>query len=77
MEPLISRALPRLVIAGLSGDSGKTLVAVGLTLAVHARHMPVCAFKKGPDFNLTAQMRLQRENPALAAALKEAAAADA
>ncbi|MGE5362269.1 MAG: cobyrinate a,c-diamide synthase [Bacteroidales bacterium] len=50
MEPLLSRALPRLVIAGLSGDSGKTLVTVGLTLAVRARHMSVCAFKKGPDY---------------------------
>jgi cobyrinic acid a,c-diamide synthase len=41
---------PRLVIAGISGDSGKTLVSLGL--AAHARRggSPVAAFKKGPDF---------------------------
>lgn len=32
-------------------------------------------FKKGSGFNLTEQMRIHRENPALAAALKEAASA--
>jgi cobyrinic acid a,c-diamide synthase len=44
------RILPRLVIAGLSGDAGKTLLSVGLTLACRARGLDVRAFKKGPDY---------------------------
>jgi len=42
--------LPRLVIAGGSGDAGKTLLSLGLLLAAKARAVPVCAFKKGPDY---------------------------
>ncbi len=45
-----ARALPRVVIAGLSGDSGKTLAALGLLLAARARGLEVAAFKKGPDY---------------------------
>jgi cobyrinic acid a,c-diamide synthase len=41
---------PRLVIAGLSGESGKTLVSLGLLLAAAESGMPVRAFKKGPDY---------------------------
>ncbi len=44
------RALPRLVVAGLSGGSGKTLVALGLLLALRRAGVPVRAFKKGPDY---------------------------
>jgi cobyrinic acid a,c-diamide synthase len=42
--------LPRIVVAGLSGDAGKTLVCLGLTRALRARGLRVAAFKKGPDF---------------------------
>lgn len=42
--------LPRVVVAGLSGDSGKTLVALGLIKALSKRSLQVAAFKKGPDF---------------------------
>ena len=42
--------LPRLVIAGASGDAGKTLLSLGLLLALKDRGAPVCAFKKGPDY---------------------------
>jgi cobyrinic acid a,c-diamide synthase len=42
--------LPRIVVAGLSGDSGKTLVSLGLILLARARGIPVAAFKKGPDY---------------------------
>ena len=42
--------LPRIVVAGLSGDAGKTLVCLGLTRALRARGFRVAAFKKGPDF---------------------------
>ncbi len=41
---------PRLVVAGLSGDSGKTLVALGIAAALKARGVDVAPFKKGPDY---------------------------
>ena len=41
---------PRLVIAGTGGDSGKTLVSLGLCLAWRDEGVPVVAFKKGPDY---------------------------
>jgi cobyrinic acid a,c-diamide synthase len=41
---------PRLVIAGLSGDSGKTLVSLGLARACASRGLKVAPFKKGPDY---------------------------
>lgn len=41
---------PRLVIAGISGDSGKTLVSLGLAALALQRGAVVAAFKKGPDF---------------------------
>ena len=43
-------ATPRLVVAGLAGDSGKTLVALGLVRALRETGLVVHAFKKGPDF---------------------------
>jgi cobyrinic acid a,c-diamide synthase len=42
--------MPRLVIAGLSGDSGKTMVSIGLLLSLRRAGMEVRAFKKGPDY---------------------------
>jgi len=42
--------LPRLVIAGLAGDSGKSLVSLGVIRALRARGRVVAPFKKGPDF---------------------------
>jgi cobyrinic acid a,c-diamide synthase len=41
---------PRLVVAGLSGDSGKTLVALGVARALSTRGVGVAPFKKGPDY---------------------------
>jgi len=41
---------PRLVVAGLSGDSGKTLVSLGIAAALKARDVDVAPFKKGPDY---------------------------
>jgi len=41
---------PRLAIAGVAGDSGKTLLAVGLARALTGQGLRVQAFKKGPDY---------------------------
>jgi cobyrinic acid a,c-diamide synthase len=43
-------ACPRLMIAGLRGSTGKTLVALGLISAWQARGVSVQPFKKGPDY---------------------------
>ncbi len=42
--------LPRLVIAGLSGDSGKTVVSLSILSALRSRGLSVSVFKKGPDY---------------------------
>jgi cobyrinic acid a,c-diamide synthase len=46
----MSTCFPRLVIAGTSGDSGKTLVTLGLLLAARQRGLNPATFKKGPDY---------------------------
>jgi len=43
-------AFPRLVVTGLSGESGKTLVSLALALEARRRGVSVAAFKKGPDY---------------------------
>ena len=53
MEPIGNRlnaTFPRLVVAGLSGDSGKTLVSLALLFLARKAHLEVAAFKKGPDY---------------------------
>ncbi len=42
--------VPRVVVAGLSGDSGKTFVTLGVLRALVRRGLKVAGFKKGPDF---------------------------
>jgi cobyrinic acid a,c-diamide synthase len=47
----VTRAgLPRIVVAGLAGDAGKTLLAAGLARALARDGRRVAAFKNGPDF---------------------------
>jgi len=41
---------PRLIVAGTSGDSGKTLVSVGLASALKRKGYKIFPFKKGPDY---------------------------
>jgi cobyrinic acid a,c-diamide synthase len=41
---------PRLVIAGLGGDTGKTAISVGLCRFWHKKDFKVTPFKKGPDY---------------------------
>jgi cobyrinic acid a,c-diamide synthase len=44
------RTLPRLVIAGMSGSSGKTIVSTALLQLLRRAGIEVRAFKKGPDY---------------------------
>ena len=41
---------PRFVLAGLAGDTGKSLVSLGVIRALRGRGKRVVPFKKGPDF---------------------------
>ena len=42
--------IPRVLVAGLSGGSGKTLLTVGLQAAWRSQGWVVAPFKKGPDY---------------------------
>jgi len=41
---------PRIVVAGPGGDSGKTLLSIGLIRALRNRGVKVAGYKKGPDY---------------------------
>lgn len=56
--------MPRLMIAGLSGDSGKTIVSAGLLLLLRRAGVHVRAFKKGPDYIDPAWLRWASGHPA-------------
>ncbi len=44
------RSMPRLLVAGLSGDAGKTVVSLGVLWLLRRAGVEVRAFKKGPDY---------------------------
>lgn len=47
---LLRPDFPRIVIAGIGGDSGKTLISLALVRAYRRLGLEVKAFKKGPDY---------------------------
>jgi len=59
-----SRPMPRLLIAGMSGGSGKTLVSLALLLALRQAGFQVRAFKKGPDYIDAAWLSWASSHPA-------------
>ncbi|MDR0476645.1 MAG: cobyrinate a,c-diamide synthase [Desulfobulbaceae bacterium] len=52
-----------LLIAGLAGGSGKSIVAVGLTAALRQRGMTIAPFKKGPDYIDAGWLKLAAGHP--------------
>ncbi len=42
--------VPGLIIAGLSGGSGKTIISLGITAAWRGLNIKIASFKKGPDY---------------------------
>ena len=46
----MNKDVKSIVVAGLSGGSGKSVVAVGLTAHLHDIGLQVVPFKKGPDY---------------------------
>ncbi len=44
------KAYPRIVLAGLSGDSGKTILTCGLAVALRRKGLSTAVYKKGPDY---------------------------
>lgn len=60
---MVGAKLPRLVIAGLAGDSGKSLVTLGLIGALRGRGLAIASFKKGPDFIDAAWLGAAAQSP--------------
>jgi cobyrinic acid a,c-diamide synthase len=60
----VSLQLPRLVVAGGSGDSGKTLIALGLALWAQEAGLETRCFKKGPDYIDAAWLAWAASRPA-------------
>lgn len=59
----MSYLMPRVVITGLSGGSGKTMLSTGLARALSRKGYKVQTFKKGPDYIDTLWMSLASGYP--------------
>jgi cobyrinic acid a,c-diamide synthase len=53
----------RLVIAGLSGDSGKTIASLSFVVALRRKGFSVSVFKKGPDYIDPAWLSMAAQKP--------------
>ncbi|NNG28217.1 MAG: hydrogenobyrinic acid a,c-diamide synthase (glutamine-hydrolyzing) [Ignavibacteriaceae bacterium] len=60
---MFSKSYPRIVISGLSGDSGKTMVSCGLLAYLKQKGMNISGFKKGPDYIDSAWLSLASGYP--------------
>jgi cobyrinic acid a,c-diamide synthase len=54
---------PRLTCAGLGGDTGKTVISVGLSRAWQKQGLRVTPFKKGPDYIDMGWLNMAADNP--------------
>ena len=45
-----SKKVPGIIIAGLRGGSGKTVISLGITAAWREKGFKIAPFKKGPDY---------------------------
>ncbi len=59
-----TNSYPRIVISGLAGDSGKTMVSCGLLAYLKQKGMKISGFKKGPDYIDSAWLSLASGKPA-------------
>ena len=56
-------SIPRVLIAGLRGGSGKTLISLGLLAAWRKKGYSVAPFKKGPDYIDAAWLSIAADRP--------------
>jgi len=55
--------IPRILLSGLSGGSGKTFISLGLSRAWSKQNHQVVPFKKGPDYIDSAWLKIATSHP--------------